>query len=125
MTKRILVIALLLSVMLPAVALIYAEEIFGVQIYPGAKLDEETTKFLKDGLKVNGAAYRTSDSVAKVAAFYKTQKILSTVSEEKEGAMFMKGSYEVTVTIQNPWQNMKTGQKMTDTLISIVEAKSK
>lgn len=72
---------------------------------------------------MEGAAYRTADSVEKVVAFYKTQNMLKAVSVEKEGALFMKGSYELTVTIQNPWMDMKTGAKMTDTLISISKGK--
>jgi len=122
MTKKSVFI-LLSAMIFSIVALTSAEEIFGIQVYPGAKPDAETTKFLKEGLKVDGAAYRTPDSVEKVAAFYRTQKVLKSVSEDKEGAMFMKGSYEITVTIQNPWQDMKTGKQMTDTLISIVKGK--
>jgi hypothetical protein len=123
MIKKISPTALLLAMMFSLIASVYAEEIFGIQVYPGAKLDSESTQFLKDSLNMNGAAYRTTDSVAKVSAFYKGQKVLAVVSEKKEGAMFMKGSYELTITIQNPWRNMKTGQQMTDTLISIAKPK--
>ena len=123
MIKKISLTALLLAMMFSPVVSVYGEEIFGIQVYPGAKLDSETTQFLKDSLHLNAAAYRTTDSVAKVTTFYKGQKGLAVVSEKKEGAMFMKGSYELTVTIQNPWRNMKTGQQMTDTLISIAKPK--
>ncbi len=123
MIKRAAAFSTLLIVVLTLGAWVFAEEVFGVQVYPGAKLDEQTTKFIKESLEQDGAAYRTADSVEKVAAFYKTQSIVKAVLVEKESAMFMKGSYELTVTIQNPWMNTKTGQKMTDTLVSIVKGK--
>lgn len=123
MIKRAFALAALLMLVLSFGALSFAEEVFGVPVYPGAKLDEQTTKFVKEGLKMEGAAYRTTDSVEKVAAFYKTQPMLKTVSIMKEGAMFMKGSYELTVTVQNPWMEMSTGKKMTDTLITISKGK--
>ena len=123
MNKKAFALGALLAVVLSLCVMGFGEEIFGVQVYPGAKLDEPTTKFLKENLKMEGAAYRTADSVEKVAAFYKTQSMLKAVSVEKEGALFMKGSYELTVTIQNPWMDMKTGAKMTDTLISISKGK--
>jgi hypothetical protein len=123
MIKKISLTALLLAMMFSPVVSVYGEEIFGIQVYPGAKLDSETTQFLKDSLKLNGAAYRTTDSVEKVTAFYKGQKVLALVLEKKGKAGFMKGSYELTVTIQNPWRNMRTGQVMTDTLISIAKPK--
>jgi hypothetical protein len=50
-----------------------ADELFGVQVYPGAKLDEATSKVLKEQISVNGLCYRTNDSVKKVAEFYGKQ----------------------------------------------------
>jgi len=123
MIKKISLTALLLAMMFSPMVSFHAEEIFGIQVYPGAKFDSDTTQFLKDSLHLNAAAYRTTDSIAKVTTFYKGQKQLALVLEKKGKAMFMKGSYELTVEIQNPWMNMKTGQQMTDTLISIAKPK--
>jgi hypothetical protein len=95
------------------------KEVFGVPVYPGAKLDEATTKFLTEGMAVNGMAFRSPDSVAKVAEFYKTQG-LKEIMVSQEGAMFKKGDV-VDITLQNPWQNMQTGKMEKDTLISIVK----
>jgi len=95
------------------------KDVFGVPVYPGAKLDEGTTKFLTESLGVTGKAFRTADPLAKVAAFYKAQG-LTEVSVEKDGAMFKKGD-AVDVTLQNPWQNMQTGKMENETLISIVK----
>ena len=99
----------------------YAEEKTGIQVYPGATQDAETTKFLQDSLKVKGTAYRTSENAAKVIDFYNSQKDLRviSISTKKESAMFKKGD-KINVTIQNPFTDMKTGKKINDTLISIV-----
>lgn len=96
-----------------------AEDKFGIQVYPGAKADAGTTKFLVEDLNVQGAAYRTSDPIAKVIEFYKGQKGMKYLGGDSSNAMFRKGT--VDVTVQTPWQNMSTGKMMKDTLISIVK----
>lgn len=106
---------LLISVLLTAG---FADEIQGVQIYPGAKADAASTKLLKQ-MKLNGACYATSDSLAKVLEFYKKQPGLNLISSDKEGAMLKKG--DVDITIQNPWMDMQTGSMKKTTLISIVK----
>ena len=95
------------------------KEVFGVPVYPGAKLDEATTKFLKESMGVEGQAFRTADPLAKVAEFYKA-KGLTEIMLDPEGAMFKKGD-NVDVTLQNPWKNMQNGKMEKDTLISIVK----
>jgi hypothetical protein len=97
-----------------------AEEKLGIKIYPGAKLDAETTKFLTESLNVKGTAYRTGDPIAKVIAFYKAQPDLKYVGGDTQSAMFKKGG-TIDITVQSPWQNMVTGKMMKDTLISIVK----
>ncbi|SPF32052.1 conserved exported hypothetical protein [Syntrophobacter sp. SbD1] len=96
-----------------------AEELFGIEVYPGAKADPETTKFLQENLKVNGAAFRTNDPVEKVTDFYKNQPNLKAIGILDESAVFKKGD-SVELTIQNPWRDMKTSRTNNDTLISIV-----
>jgi len=95
------------------------KEVFGVPVYPGAKLDEATTKFLTESMGVEGKAFRTADPMAKVVEFYKA-KGLTEIMVDPEGAMFKKGD-DVDITLQNPWQNMQSGQMEKDTLISIVK----
>jgi hypothetical protein len=95
------------------------KDVFGVPVYPGAKFDEATTKFLTESMSMNGKAFRTPDPMAKVAEFYKTQG-LTEIMVSEEGAMFKKGD-DVDVTLQNPWQNMQTGKMEKETLISIVK----
>jgi hypothetical protein len=113
-----------LAVLLLGFALVLAagqeiKDVFGVPVYPGAKLDEATTKFLADSMGFDGKAFRTPDPLAKVAEFYKAQG-LTEVMVSQEGAMFRKGD-DVDITLQNPWQNMLTGNLEKDTLISIVK----
>lgn len=107
-----------------AIALVWAaqagaEQMHGVEVYPNAKNDPAVAKSVAEmGIK-NAATYRTSDSVAKVAEFYRKQK-LKQENISAEGAMFTMGK-NVTVTVQNPWMDMKTGAVKNDTLISIVK----
>lgn len=97
-----------------------AEAQFGVTVYPGAKADAAVTRDLKDKLNVNAYAYRTADSVAKVADFYRKQPPLKELpGASKESAGFDNGP--VMVTIQNPWMDLSTGKMNRDTLISIVK----
>lgn len=94
-----------------------AEQKHGVEVYPGAKADASVAKSVADmGIKDAGT-FRTNDAVAKVAEFYRGQK-LKQENLADDGALFT--GKDVTVTIQRPWMNMKTGAIMNDTLISIV-----
>jgi hypothetical protein len=113
-----------LGVLIVGIALTLAagqeiKDVFGVPVYPGAKLDEATTKFLTESMGVECKAFRTADPIAKVIEFYKA-KGLTEIMVAPEGAMFKKGD-DVDVTLQNPWQNMQNGQMEKDTLISIVK----
>lgn len=94
-----------------------AEQMHGIEVYPGARQDAAVAQQVaKMGIK-NAGTYRTSDSVAKVAEFYRKQKLKQESLDDK-GAMFT--GTNVTVTVQNPWMDMKTGAIVRDTLISIV-----
>jgi maltose-binding protein MalE len=96
-----------------------AEEKFGVKVYDGAKYDAETTQAVNTAMKIDGACYRTDATVAQVNEFYKKQLDTTEVHTSAKGGLFKKGN--VNITVQSPWMNMKTGQHMTDTLISIVK----
>jgi hypothetical protein len=117
--KQTIVIAVVVLTL--AAGFVAAEEKFGVPVYPGAKYDAETSKAVKDMMKMETACYRTEDPISKVAAFYKEQGLKSIGDVTKEGALLRKG--KIDVTIQSPWMNMKTGAMMKDTLISIVKNK--
>jgi hypothetical protein len=113
------IILLVAALFLLSVITAGAEEKFGVKVYGGAKYDTATTKDLSESFSINTACYRTNDSVAKVAEFYKKQPGMKYTGGEKVSAAFSNGN--VDVTIQNPWMHMKTGKMMTDTLITIVK----
>ena len=108
-----------LSVFVAGLTMAGAEEKHGVQVYPGAKYDADTTQAINSAMKIDGACYRTAATVAQVNEFYKKQPDTTEVHTSAKGGMFKKGS--VNITVQSPWMNMKTGQHMTDTLISIVK----
>ena len=97
-----------------------AEQVHGVEVYPGAKPEPATNQFLKEGLKMNGSAFVTGDSVEKVVAFYAKQPGLkpSPGADSKQAGFMGKG---VMVTIQNPWLEVKQSKAMNSTLISIVK----
>lgn len=117
--KRFAAIVLLSLVFSSASAL--AEEKLGVRVYGGASFDASTTKFLKDSMSIEAFCYRTGDPIKKVVDFYKGQPGLKLLHSDDEGALFRKGT-DIDVTVQNPWMNMKTGELMKDTLISIVRS---
>jgi hypothetical protein len=96
-----------------------AADLFGVTVYPGAKEDAATTKFVNQQLKVAGSCFRTADPLVKVVDFYSKQQGLTKVSVDQEGAMFSKG--RINVTIQNPWMDMQTGVMKNDTLLTIAK----
>lgn len=108
-----------------------------IAVYPGAKPDAATTEFLRSQMGVEGAAYRTNDSLQKVAAFYQQQPGMKPMGDAtKDSAAFVAGCKEEFnavmkkkmttgcthhVTVQNPWMDMKTGKMVADTLVSIVK----
>lgn len=113
-----------LTVLMVAVATLgFAEEKFGIAVYPGAKADTATAQSVKKMMSAADAAcYRTTDSVEKVVAFYKKQANLKEVGTTAEGGMFQsKDDEKVSMTVQNPWMDMATGKMVKDTLISIVK----
>ena len=99
-----------------------AEQLHGVEVYPGAKPEPTTNQFLKEGLKMNGGAFVTGDSVEKVAAYYSKQPGLkqNPGADAKQAGFSGKG---VMVTIQNPWLDVKTSKVNNSTLVSIVKQK--
>jgi hypothetical protein len=96
-----------------------AETQHGVTVYPGAKADAQVAADLKKAMKITANTYRTSDSVGKVAQFYRAQKLKEMPGGDEKQAGFMADG--VHVTVQNPWMDMKNGKINNDTLISIVK----
>jgi hypothetical protein len=99
-----------------------AEQLHGVEVYAGAKPEPSTNQFLKEGLKMDGRAFVTGDSVEKVVAFYAKQPGMKQMpgADAKQAGFTGKG---VHVTIQNPWLDVKTSKVNNTTLVSIVKQK--
>lgn len=108
-----------LAVFVAGLTVAGAEEKHGVKVYDGAKYDAETSQFLITQMNVDGACYRTGATPVQVNEFYRKQPGTTEVSTHAKGGMFKKGNIDITV--QSPWLNMKTGEHMKDTLISIVK----
>ena len=98
-----------------------ADKVAGIDTYPGAKADAAVAKQLKEKMSITGTTYRTSDSVSKVADFYRKLKLEEAPGTNNNGAMFI--SKGADVSIQNPWMDMDSGKINNDTLISIVPKK--
>lgn len=108
----------------------------GIAVYPGAKHDARTTQGLRSSMGVDGAAYRTTDNLDKVAAFYKKQSGVRPLGDAtRESAVFgfackeeyiallkkkMVTGCDINITVQNPWMDMATGNMVSDTLITVV-----
>ena len=124
MVTRIVVAAFVLMMCISSAA---AEERLGVAVYPGAKYDPIRTMRLRENPSMHGSAYRTSDDIAKVTAFYREQGLLflKTGSPSKERARFKKVDSDVDVVVQQPWKDAQTGATMTDTLILILKEEAK
>jgi hypothetical protein len=97
-----------------------AEQLHGVEVYPGAKPEPATNQFLKEGLKMDGRAFVTGDALDKVVAFYAKQPGMKQMpgADAKQAGFMGKG---VHVTIQNPWLEVKQSKMMNNTLVSIVK----
>ena len=109
----LLTLTLLFTLMLAS-----AEDKWGVKVYDGAKYDADTTAFVAQ-MGGQAACYRSSDSLAKLVAFYSKLPGVAVIHTGDKGAMFKLNG--VNITLQSPWMNMKTGVRNTDTLISIVK----
>ena len=96
-----------------------AAEDLGVKIYPGAKKDEQWSKFQDQIMKQtgggSGVCYRTKDAVAKVAGFYQNDGFKISVGQvTPDGAMLQKGDkLSMTIKFMKPLDNT------TDTRICI------
>jgi len=97
-----------------------AEEKYGVKVYDGAKYDAGTSKFV-GGISggEEAACYRASDSVAEVNSFYRKAPSVTVVHDFASAGRFKIGL--ITITMQSPWQDMKTKEVNKDTLLCMVK----
>jgi len=110
--------AALMAAALLCAAYVHAEQVNGVEVYPGAKADPSVGKTIEKQMGIKGVqTFRTSDPVKKVSEFYRKQGLKEMPGADDKAAMFTKG--KANVTIQNPWLDMNTSKMMNDTLVSI------
>ena len=109
MFKRIGIIT---AVILVIAGFAIAAEDLGVKIYPGAKKDEQWSKFQDQIMKGtgggSGVCYRTKDAVAKVADFYLKEgfKLAPGQQVTSDGAMLQKGDkLSMTIKFMKPLDN--------------------
>lgn len=95
-----------------------AEDKWGVKVYDGAKYDADTSAVVAQ-MGGQASCYRSSDELTKVIAFYSKLPGVAVIHTSAKGAMFKLNG--VSITLQSPWMNMKTGARNSDTLISIVK----
>jgi len=95
-----------------------AEDKWRVKVYDGAKYDADTSAFVAQ-MGGQAACYRSADSLAKLVNFYSKMPGIAVIRSGDKGAMFKLNG--VSITLQSPWMNMKTGVRNFDTLISIVK----
>ena len=112
----------LTTAFLAVATLAFAQDKFGVAVYPGAKPDTATSDAVKKMMNSEAECYRTTDSLDKVMAFYKKQSNLAAKGTTADGGMFQrKDDPKVSLTVQSPWMDMTTGKMVKDTLITIVK----
>lgn len=96
---------------------------FGVEIYPGAKLDAAQTKYAREVMGQEIYCYRTGDNIKEVVTFYQKQTALSVLGEDETSALFGLDAdgNSVRIAIANPWLDPQTGESHTDTMIQILK----
>lgn len=112
-SKFLLTLTLLFTLMLAS-----AEDKWGVKVYDGAKYDADTSAAVAQ-MGGQASCYRSSDDLSKVVAFYSKLPGITIIHTSAKAAMFKLSG--VSITLQSPWMNMKTGARNSDTLISIVK----
>ncbi len=124
MLTRTTIVAIAFMMCLSSAA---AEERLGVAVYPGAKYDPAGTKRIQNLLSAQGAAYRTSDDIENVIAFYRQQGLLRLKfgSPSKDHARFKKADTGVDVVLERLRIDPQTGATMSGTLIQIIKKDEK
>lgn len=103
---------------LPAVAPASDDDLIGVPVYPGARLDQAVTDHLEEVQAEEGAAYCTDDGPAKVAEFYRSEGFVPAGEGSRGRVVFRRDDVEVTIQ-GPPRKDPATGRKENDTLIVI------
>ncbi|WP_224984493.1 hypothetical protein [Geomonas agri] len=99
----------------------YAEEKYGVKVYPNSKQDKIFCKSFKEKsiFPPSAACYTTNDNPDKVVEFYKRElknQIIENIN--KTGGSLIQGN--VNVSVQGPWDDTN-GSVHNNTYITIIK----
>lgn len=106
-----------------AVAQTNVDRVAGIQLYPGSssKNVESSEKILKDTGYPVAVCRHTSDSLAKVVAFYRNNKLLSLLGEPGKDNASFSSKAGASMSINSPWIDMTTFAQNSGTLICIAD----
>jgi hypothetical protein len=113
-----LLLAALAGLALPSYA---ADSVAGIQLYPGASSTnvEGSEKVIRDTGYPVAVCRHTTDSLAKVVAFYRNDKQLTLMGEPTIDNAGFYNKAGASMSINSPWMNMKTFQMTSGTMICI------
>jgi len=118
-TKNSRVELVVKSIFPPAVQ---ADEHFGIKVYPGAKLNDEQTKFARNISGLDAFIYVTQDDFKKVSAFYEKLEGFMNLGADETAAVFMKDvdGRMITISISSHWLDSRTGEEQSTTSIQLL-----
>ncbi len=107
------------SIFPPAVQ---ADEHFGIKVYPGAKLNDEQTKYARNIGGLDAYIYVTEDDFKKVSSFYEKLEGFMNLGADETAAVFMKdeNGRMLRISITNHWLDSRTGEERFTTLIQLL-----
>jgi hypothetical protein len=104
-----------------------AENVAGIQLYPGASSSnvEDSEKVIKSSGYGIAVCRHTTDSLDKVVGFYRNDKQLSPMGEPSKDNAGFYNKAGASMSINSPWMNMKTFQMTNGTMICIASKGAK
>jgi hypothetical protein len=99
-----------------------SNECFGIELYPGAVLDEQQTNFARNIMGGDMFCYTSRADLKKVVAFYEKLEGLTSLGGDEHSAVFIKNEdgQMARIAISNSWFDPKTGEQRFDTLIQLI-----
>jgi hypothetical protein len=125
--KFVLLVSIALNLALFSGVARAADAVAGIQLYPGSSSGnvEGSEKILKDTGYKTAVCRHTADSLAKVVAFYRTDKTLSLLGEPSKDNAGFATKAGASMSINSPWLDMKTMKFNDGTMICIVDRSAK
>jgi hypothetical protein len=105
------------------VPLTAAKEHFGIQVYPGAQLDEGQTRYTRNIMGINQFCYISQDDFRKIVAFYGKIDGFMPFGGDDSSAVYIReidgGILRVAITC--PWIDPRTNKRQSSVLIQILK----